>query len=456
MKDKLTSYHPVFVLFLGYTILCWVYYKERVIMPDLSFHLFEILVKDKLAIQNNRFPAVLTQIFPLLSSRINMDLDWIVRLYSLSFPLMYFVGFYILYFLKSERYFLLLFLYVFGISTHSFFWPISEIHIGVLLLIVYFSILDKYDFEVNKLTLLCTIILLPSIIFAYPTMILLVVFLFLFYSVQKKSLSYNRLYLILSILIFFIKIFYFKSDYDNHSMFRALKPENMIHFFSSESTIQLIQYMVKDYYLLIFLYILLTLSYFKQKLWLRLGLIQFYFFGIIYLINSCHPHHSAQFYLEGQYMMLVVVLGFPFVVDFLSNSFFINYKFLILCLIFSLFCIRFFSIYEVYENRLSDYRELIHHYSDKKIIKPSNEKLSNQFLMTWSSSYDIWLLSTIEERYTASIIFLEDINKFDWLGVRNDVFLTNWNHYQYKNLHPSYFKFRDSLSSYQKDTMSNF
>lgn len=34
--------------------------------------------------------------------------------------------------------------------------------------------------------------------------------------------------------------------------------------------------------------------------------------------------------------------------------------------------------------------------------------------MTWSSSYEFWLLSTIEEGVSRSIIIEEKENEFDW------------------------------------------
>jgi hypothetical protein len=61
----------------------------------------------------------------------------------------------------------------------------------------------------------------------------------------------------------------------------------------------------------------------------------------------------------------------------------------------------------------------------------------------------LWLLSTIRTGESRSAFFTENINEYDWLKTKNDVFITSWGVFKYDELNPTYFKFNDK-SNYVK------
>lgn len=81
-----------------------VFYKERTVILDASFQLFNILKSGSFAIQVNRFGAAFTQIFPLLASKLSLPLYQVAGAYSVGFILYYFTCFLIILFgFKSEK-----------------------------------------------------------------------------------------------------------------------------------------------------------------------------------------------------------------------------------------------------------------------------------------------------------------------------------------------------------------
>ncbi|HEY0262576.1 MAG TPA: hypothetical protein VGB95_06085, partial [Chitinophagales bacterium] len=114
-----------FIALIGVSV---VFYKERVLFFDISFHLFDILRTGTFAIQNYRIAAFFTQLFPIIGTKANLSLNTIALWYSTSFLLLYFTTFsVVLLALKNVRVALAYFLFVTLISTHTFYWIQSEL-----------------------------------------------------------------------------------------------------------------------------------------------------------------------------------------------------------------------------------------------------------------------------------------------------------------------------------------
>ncbi|TVR79834.1 MAG: hypothetical protein EA409_08890 [Saprospirales bacterium] len=98
INERLVFYGGFVILF---TLAAW-FFVERTAFVDISFHLFQ-LIHDGIAIQNNRFVAILTQIFPIAGIHLGLPLKSLMLIYSLAFPIVYFVVFLILYEILKMR-----------------------------------------------------------------------------------------------------------------------------------------------------------------------------------------------------------------------------------------------------------------------------------------------------------------------------------------------------------------
>lgn len=415
----------------------------------MAFHLFEILSKNALAIQNQRFGACLTQFFPWFGSQCELSLKSLLYLYSLSFPIIYFLVYFILVALKSERYIVLLFLYLFLITTHSFFWPLSEIHQGVVLLILYIAIVEKLDFNIrNPILIILSITFIPTIVFLYPLMIISILFYVLFFYSTKERRDSLCVIAFLSLFCFIVKSIFSRGGYDNNSMARIFNSYNISHYFNLASTKQFWTMLWANYYLWVIGFTTTLVYYLRTKNEYKIAILSFFSIAIIVLIHLCYPDGGEPFYLEGQYMQLSFFLGLALTQD-IWDKIIPQMKLTLLGIVFIAFSFRLSAVKHQYIDRIDFYQSMIDKYKTEKVILSDSELYRKKLKMTWCSSYEIWLLSTVKNGKTSSIIISDDINRFDWTLDSQNMFLTNWGPTDYKVLNPKYFIFSNT-EKYQK------
>ena len=76
-------------------LLSMVFYKERTIFLDAAFNLFYIIKKGTFCIQSNRFGDFFSQLLPVITSRLGLSLNTVLRSYSTSFVIYYFSCYFI-------------------------------------------------------------------------------------------------------------------------------------------------------------------------------------------------------------------------------------------------------------------------------------------------------------------------------------------------------------------------
>lgn len=432
--------------FLIYGMLSYIYFLERVIMPDMSYQLFTILKNDGFAIQIHRFGAVMTQIFPLISSKMGLSLKAIATLYSLSFPMVYLLLFFIIIYYKNVEIALIYFLFHFLINTHSFYWAQCELIQGVSFTLVYVSFINEQTrYQMNKILFwIINLVFLTTIVFFYPLLIIVLAFSFVYLYLNNR-LRY-KLYIYSSIVyiaLVVLKSIFFGNDYDTQAISNI---GNLIKLFPNYIDIpsfhNFIHYLFFDYYGLIFCFVIVVVKLSLDKKWDKLISFTTFFFGLIFLINTCYKEGAEQFYLEGQYSILCIIVGFPLVYDVLYDwRPMLRNAFVVLIVV--LFVYRIVSTSSEYSSRVSLYRTLISQNKNQKSVIPSRTLLTKTLKMTWGSSFEIWLLSTMEKGKTSSIIIKEKLDNMDWQMDKPDVYITEWELFEYKSLNPTYFILKD-------------
>ena len=245
------------------------FYKERTVFLDISFHLFCILKDHAFAIQNFRFGAFFTQLFPLIGCKLGLSLSTIACLYSVSFVLLPFIVFIILILSKQVKIALAYLLFLLIMTTHTFYWIQSELPQGIAFLFLFIALLET---NLQKAILPVSFtpfasILIFIISFSHP----LLLFPFLFFIVYYWILKYPNRSVLLAVLFLFlvfytIKLMFFKTDYDSGAM-SGIK--NLSLFFPNyiklQSTKNFIHYFIHDYYLVSFLFFANLAFYLKTK-----------------------------------------------------------------------------------------------------------------------------------------------------------------------------------------------
>jgi len=427
------------------------FYKERTVFLDISFHLFCILKDHAFAIQNFRFGAFFTQLFPLIGCKLGLSLSTIACLYSVSFVLLPFIVFIILILSKQVKIALAYLLFLLIMTTHTFYWIQSELPQGIAFLFLFTALLET---NLQKAILPVSFtpfasILIFIISFSHP----LLLFPFLFFIVYYWILKYPNRSVLLAVLFLFlvfytIKLIFFKTDYDSGAM-SGIK--NLSLFFPNyiklQSTKNFIHYFIHDYYLVSFLFFANLAFYLKTKNCKSFLFILFSFLGFALLVSITYPNGADQFYLENQYLLLSIFVIVPFVYEVLPQLKDSNWsKQLIVLLLILVSIYRIESTHDYYTNRLNWYRsklEVTNQLEHRKIIFKVDTSINKQVLMTWASSCEFWLLSTLESGISRSIIIEEVPNEFDWVN-SNKAFIGKWGSFDYEKLDRRYFKFNDT------------
>ncbi len=426
------------------------FFLERTAFLDIAFHLFYIIKDGDFAIQNNRYGAFVTQIWPLLASKIGLPLKSIMQLYSGSFVLFfYFVFASCLLVFKSYRFALAMLLLSTLMVTDTFYWIQSEFGQGLASLIFFFAFLkyrsdhpDRAPWLLNPLMYL----MILTLVFFHPLnlfpFVFASVFLLLHKELKPRLLTES---LLTYLAIFATKSIFFRTTYDSGSM-GGLR--NFLDLFPNYFTIQSnkdLFYYLQDYYLLFLFFAAMLIYYFVSRKFLKLFLLASFFCGYLLLVNVSYAQGAEQFYMENLYMPLSVFVIFALVFDGIDR---IPRSWILPALLLFL-TIRIGSIavsHKPYTERLTylqNYLESTNALKPAKRVISSSQLDKDIMLMHWATPYEFWLLSTIQTGQTRSIIALDDPASLHWAKEGTSNFITQWGVFPYEELPGKYFPLQD-------------
>lgn len=419
-------------------------------MPDAAFHLFYMIKNDGFAVQNYRFSIAPTQIPIWLALKFDLELITIVKIYSttLIVPIV-FVHFLLVFIYRNYKLSLVFIVVFFLMNTHSLFFAHGEIFHGFAYLLLLFAHLDYLN-EKKRLSILnlsSHVFITFLVIFSHP-LILIPYFYVIGYYFLGKTIhpKYLQLSLIFFSLLFLGNKVLFSNEYDTGALSNLKNIITLFPNYSSQPSFQnFFIYLVNDYYLLIPSSASILIYYLKKRQWLKSIYFILSFIGVLFVINVSYYKGADQFYLEGQYTIITFIIGLPFVYEVIPKIKW-EYSVIIFGSVLVLFCVRIYDSGKVYSHRLEFYSALITKYSNQKVILPLNPDLTNRLKMSWGSSYEVWLLSTLRLDRTNSLIISASISELLISAHRTDVFLTPWEVFEYESLNSKYFKFKDTGS----------
>ncbi|GAB4092051.1 hypothetical protein [Flaviaesturariibacter terrae] len=454
LKNLLRIGAITFALLLGLAAL---FYKERAVFLDISFHLFRILHDDSLAIQNNRFAAFFTQLFPLLGARAGLSLAAITLLYSLSFVLLPALVFFVIAsWLKNTRVAGAYLLFLVLMTTHSFYWIQSELPQGAAFFFLFLALLDRARAgdRIPEHFLFAAPVLLLTVGFAHPLLLFPFAFVLLFLCIGtgRRGLLYSLLGA--GLAIFAIKSLLLGNSYDQDKMsgFGNIV-SRFPDYFSMPANARLLRYFIHDYY-----FVPVGLGgclyfYGSRGAWRKAALQAAFFFGYAFLVNISYPEGGDQFYFENMYLPLAIIVAVPLAYDVLPAIPSPRVQAGLIATVCFVCVLRVYETHQLYTARLNWHRELLAanaKSAEKKWIIPAGGWPKDTLLQSWGTPYEFWLLSTIECGRSASIIAEDYPGEFDWISGPNKVFFGKWGQFDYGSFDPRYFRFADTVGIYRK------
>ncbi|OSZ82453.1 hypothetical protein CAP35_04065 [Chitinophagaceae bacterium IBVUCB1] len=326
MQENNTTRLAAYTGLAGLFILCiaslW-YYKERMLFTDASFILFNIITEGRLYIQENRFGAFITQMVPMLGSKMHLPLKTILLSYSLSFNLFYFLSSAVLVFVcRQYKIAVLLCFYYLLFASEAFYWSNNEIFQATAWMMLGFGTLLYRTATPRHLLRICLFAaLITTAIFTHAGVIPIVFFLSVYYLFISNNYPQQKSKLLVTLIIaavITIKLILSSSQtYDSGKMHNALhfSLHDIVTALGSDFSIYFIKQCITNYWVAVILFVW-GMSYLlihkKYKLAALCGFTAIAYYVLICLVfNNLTGHHL--YYIESEIMGMAIICTLPFV-----------------------------------------------------------------------------------------------------------------------------------------------
>ncbi|RYD55073.1 MAG: hypothetical protein EOP56_17025 [Sphingobacteriales bacterium] len=451
-----TIYKLGFLVYLLLLVMAVLFYKERIVLLDDSLYTFNILLKGNFSIEHYRFIAVFTEVFPLLASKLSLSLKSVAVAYSAGFVIYYALCYFVTgTVFRNPRMALVLLLFNILFVSHAFYWMLSELTQGVAMLIPLLAYLEGKEVkQVGVGRWLIIIAVLITLVFAHPLMLFPVSFGLLFLLLRASTKAERQLYITVGVSFVVLtaaKMLFVKEAYDSQSMQSINNVKNLFpDYIRLHSNKVFLRNCLTKYYWIPICFLLTVFVYVKQAKWKQLGLYLLYIPGFLMLINiSYFSSDVYEFYIENLYLPLGFLISLPLVYDVLSYFDKPAVSWVLLSTVVLTGMVRIYSMRKPYKDRIDWLRHTYVTYTGKKVMIDEKTTPKGTLLMSWGSPYEFWLLSTIETGNSASIIIHPDLEHINWMREPRDAFATTWGLFSYHDLDKRYFKFTDTIQSYE-------
>lgn len=441
-------YHIGILTYSILFLLSVIYYQERVVLFDNSFYLFEMIRTEGFCVQRYRIISILPQIPAWLAIKIGAPFVIVSILFSAGYSMFYFSIYLIIgRILQKYRLALVLLLVNTLIVSHTFFWNISELYLGIGMSILYFTICTQRTIE--SLRVWQHILLFFLLVFITSSQpLILFPFSFLTVYLFKKRVLDGRvaLYIAASFLsLYLVNRIYFTDWYDADKLdavknIKALFP----YYFNLESNYLLLKDIFSGYLFAVVIWMISIAFYLKRKMYIELVKTNAFLLGYLFLVNVSFPSGVESFYMENMYLVLSMAVGSIFIFDIAPRfkKFFHSYLFL-LTIVIACF-IRIVLYQQEYANRIDWYKDFFSKTEYQNIALPADVAPNDILTMSWSVPFEVSILSTIEYGSTYGLVFLDELNeRKEEQPIFEGHFVTPWNRFPYDEFSKEYFNFSD-------------
>ena len=453
--------------FLGLTILAWVFYLERTVFSDVAFHTVTILKKQSLFIQNQRFVAAFTQLFPLSAERLGMSLEGVLKLYSLSFVCLQALVFTLcVAWLKQWRIGLVMLFVSLLMVQETFYWVQSELPQGMAVLVLFLAVIFRIGDTTRPANSWLTGLafsLLLTVCYAHPMLLFPTLFALLYLQLPQLKTSTSQRHLLRSATLFTLFVVIVKNKllgataYDSEAMSRVNNLIQMFpNYFSIPANGVFLKWCLTDYWLLTLGFLGINTLYVRQKQWLAALLFNAFFFGYLLLVNGSFPDSFHQYYIENLYLPLGFFVALPLALEVMpALKKWIKIPHWEYWLLGGVLLIRLISIglaHRSWTERLNWQREFMAA-NPGKVMVAEKQLPMDKLLMSWGSSFEFMLLSSLENpANTRCIFFDEDPNRMAWATNQPRSIITEWEVFKFDDLPKRYFQPSDtSLYTIRKE-----
>lgn len=395
-------------IFFGALILqSLIFSMERILFADCAFHLYQFINEQDFQVFNLRFISVLTQVVPISGVMGGWPLETLVKAYSLSFSVLYYIYFILVAHVARDRAVavaIILFHSIF--ILHSFFWIQSEFPQGLMLLFFAYALFRKRGAVWNGLFAL----LLIPVLFSHPMMLFPVIFLMLFDLRQTDS---TGKYFYWTLILFAIAIFILKSNlpftaYEGSRISFKKLWRNLPGIFQSDTFGIFIKWLLRDYFMLLIGLLATVVYYLRKRLYGRCALLLAFFIGYAVLVILSYPdikNDRLQFYFENLCLPLGFFVALPLSFDIIMSGGFFTPKRLAVAgaCVFKIFLIVMISkSFTARLDYLANMIKSVEKFPEKKFVMPASLLDMDVIRLEWALPCETMIYSSLSDK-TATI-----------------------------------------------------
>lgn len=421
-KNLRNSYWVAISVLLVLGVFALIFYRERTMFVDSSWFLLHIFSKQSFYFTEMRWGAFITQLGVLAGLKLNLSLQTLLIIYSVSFYLFYIVAALILG-LRWRQYHLaiLLVAYLTLFISDGFFCTVGEIFQGLTWM---FLFLGLYFKEGKRHRLLQPLLLTA---FAFLGMIchMIVVFPFAFlwiymnleHYAPKELVRQKRFWAYSILLLAMAGLRYYVSNigwYDSMklSAVHESSVSNYFAAFTSGHANTFFNLLIQNYWAALLLFGCGIALLILRKRYLKLSILLL--FSLTYFAAMCVVFPDAYdrkmlFYFENEWAPLSVIMVTPFVKEIFKL---VPRPFVVVPVVFLLvFAIRMLYIFDscmVFSHRLDNVDKVVTalhaHQINKALIVEEASVADEYFVMNWGTPSESLLLSKLKG-YEPSVTF---------------------------------------------------
>jgi hypothetical protein len=383
-----------------------VFWKERMLFSDASYISSQIINTQQLQIQQWRYGAFITQLFPLLASKMHLSLQALLVLYSASFNIFYLAiaGLLVFYF-KEYRLAILMGFYYTLMSSDSFYWCNNEVYQGIAWMFLFYTSFLKWGRQERRpVAMLVWWLLLAGIaLITHPLVIIPFVYLYVFLWVYREDWPFSNKQsfwlgallgcLVLGKLVLSKRF----SSYDT-GMIPYVRDINPVKALASDMAADILQQALVNYWFVPILMVWGIASAIKEKRFLLAALSGGGSLMYFLLICITFKHYEA-FYTESELMPLIIIATTPFIYISLPK---LRYNMEIALLV-MIFLIRFVYIgysSQVFSSRLAVLERILTKMEQQGISKlvlvKQGEAIDQRLMLDWGTPIESLHLSALK------------------------------------------------------------
>ncbi len=424
------------VLFFGTLfLLAWIFFKERMLNYDPAFFSFRIIFEKNYDIELSRWGSVVSQVLPLWFLKAGCSLETFLRVYSVSFILIYYLIFLIITLvLKNARAGIMLMLTLCLAFRHAFYYSTAELYQGLAICILIWALIfpeKEYDSILKKNIawfLSCVLIFVLS--YYHQILVFPLLFIFIYYLIAEKK--YFDKYLIGSIVFtvfwFFIRIkFLTSTSYEKDKIpelsvfFNQLG--NITHFESYDY----FKHFARHFLLpLVILNLICVGTFLFKRKWLLASFYILFNTGFIYLDLLTYRMGESPLMYENYLTILGLFCSVPLsglLMSIKTEKLFLPVTFVILMInVQGVYSSSYpFTLKENYLKRITEYGRKM---PNKKYLIDSRNLPWQYDWVSWALPFETLLYSSLESPDSAvSICASTPVSQYDSISNWKNIFL---------------------------------